>query len=57
VLIYFSQAALHRALQCFAEVLRPGGLLFLSAAESIIGLSEHFETVRLSGAMAYRRIP
>lgn len=57
VLIYFSPAALHRAVQCFAEVLRPGGLLFLSAAESIIGLSERFETVRLSGAMAYRRLP
>jgi chemotaxis protein methyltransferase CheR len=57
VLIYFSPAALHRAVQCFAEVLRPGGLLFLGAAESIIGLSERFETVRLSGAMAYRRLP
>jgi len=57
VLIYFSPAALHRAVQCFAEVLRPGGLLFLGAAESIIGLSERFETVRLSCAMAYRRLP
>jgi chemotaxis protein methyltransferase CheR len=57
VLIYFSPAALHRAVRHFAAVLRPGGLLFLSAAESIIGLSASFETVRLSGAMAYRRMP
>jgi chemotaxis protein methyltransferase CheR len=56
VLIYFSPAALHRAVRHFAEVLRPGGLLFLGAAESIIGLSDRFETVRLSGAMAYRRV-
>jgi len=57
VLIYFSPAALELAARHFAAVLRPGGLLFLSAAESIIGLSDRFETVRLSCAMAYRRLP
>jgi chemotaxis protein methyltransferase CheR len=56
VLIYFSPQTLHRAVRHFAEVLRPGGLLFLGAAESIIGLSDRFETVRLSGTIAYRRI-
>lgn len=57
VLIYFSPASLRRAVQHFAEVLRPGGLLFLGATESIIGLSQSFETLRLSGTIAYRRVP
>lgn len=56
VLIYFSETALHRAVRNFAEVLRPGGLLFLGASESIIGLSDRFETVRLSRSIAYRRV-
>lgn len=56
VLIYFSEAALRCAVNHFAAALRPGGLLFLGVAESIIGLSPYFETVRLSGAIAYRRV-
>jgi chemotaxis protein methyltransferase CheR len=55
VLIYFSEAALRSAVRHFAAVLRPGGLLFLGVAESIIGLTEQFETVRLQRAIAYRR--
>ncbi len=56
VLIYFSPQGMLRAVRHFAEVLRPGGLLFLGATESVIGLSDRFETVRLSGTIAYRRI-
>ncbi|HSK81699.1 MAG TPA: protein-glutamate O-methyltransferase CheR [Thermoanaerobaculia bacterium] len=56
VLIYFSEAAVRRAVKNFAEVLRPGGLLFLGASESIIGLSDRFQTVRLSRSIAYRRV-
>jgi len=55
VLIYFSESALRRAVQNFARMLRPGGLLFLGAAESIIGLSDRFETVRFPHTIAYRR--
>jgi chemotaxis protein methyltransferase CheR len=55
VLIYFSEAALRSAVRHFASALRPGGLLFLGVAESIIGLSDQFETVRLRRAIAYRR--
>ena len=55
VLIYFSEAAFHRAVGNFAEVLRPGGLLFLGHSESLIGRSERFETVRLDRCIAYRR--
>jgi chemotaxis protein methyltransferase CheR len=57
VLIYFSEAALHRAVENFAAVLRPGGLLFLGHSESIIGLSARFESVRLHNLIAYRRVP
>ena len=55
VLIYFSEKALHRAIDNFASALRPHGLLFLGHAESIIGLSDAFETVRFERCIAYRR--
>ncbi len=55
VLIYFSERALHRAIENFARAVRPGGYLFLGHAESIIGLSEAFETVRFERCIAYRR--
>lgn len=55
VLIYFSEVALHRALTHFARVLRAGGLLFLGHAESIIGVSEQFQTIVLGRTVAYRR--
>jgi chemotaxis protein methyltransferase CheR len=56
VLIYFSEAAFHRAIANFAEVLRPGGLLFLGHSESLIGRSDRFETVRLDRCIAYRKV-
>lgn len=56
VLIYFSEEAIRRAVENFATVLRPGGLLFLGASESIIGLSECFEAVRFTGTLGYRRV-
>jgi chemotaxis protein methyltransferase CheR len=56
VLIYFSEEATRRAVDHFAAVLRPGGLLFLGASESIIGLSDCFETVRFTGTLGYRRV-
>jgi chemotaxis protein methyltransferase CheR len=56
VLIYFSEPALHTAVRHFAQVLRPGGLLFLGSSESIIGMSDRFETVRLARSIVYRRV-
>jgi chemotaxis protein methyltransferase CheR len=56
VLIYFAEGALYRAIRNFAAVLRPGGLLFLGTAESIIGMSDDFETIRLGRTIAYRRV-
>jgi chemotaxis protein methyltransferase CheR len=55
VLIYFSEEALHKAVENFITALRPGGLLFLGHSESIIGLSPNLETVRLSRCIAYER--
>jgi chemotaxis protein methyltransferase CheR len=55
VLIYFSEPALHRAVDNFAAVLRHGGLLLLGHSESIIGMSPCFATVRLRNLIAYRR--
>jgi chemotaxis protein methyltransferase CheR len=55
VLIYFAESAIQRAVAHFAALLRPGGLLFLGAAESIIGLSDRFEALRLGNGITYRR--
>lgn len=55
VLIYFSEEAFQRAVENFASVLRPGGLLFLGHSESLIGRSTRFETVRLERCIAYRK--
>jgi chemotaxis protein methyltransferase CheR len=56
VFIYFTEAAMLRSLENFAQVLRPGGLLFLGHSESAIGISPHFESVRLDRSLAYRRV-
>lgn len=56
VLIYFSKESMARAIEHLAGALRPGGLLFLSSAESIIGKSESFETIQLDDCIAYRRV-
>lgn len=56
VLIYFSEKAVHRAIDHFARALKPGGLLFLGHAESIIGVSPYFDAVRLKRCIAYRRV-
>lgn len=55
VLIYFSEPALKQAVENFAQVVRPGGLLFLGHSESIIGLSKAFQAERLGQCIAYRR--
>jgi chemotaxis protein methyltransferase CheR len=55
VLMYFSEESVGRAVENIARVLRPGGLLFLSSAESIMGVSDAFKTIRLGDGVAYRR--
>lgn len=55
VLIYFEEGALKRVIENFGRLVRPGGLLFLGHAESIIGLTKTFVAERLSSCIAYRR--
>ena len=55
VLIYFSEVSLHKAVENYAQCLRPGGLLFLGHSESIMGISDKFEAVRLGNSIIYRR--
>jgi len=55
VLIYFAEPALKVAIENFARLLRPGGLLFLGHSESIIGLTRLFQVERIEGCIAYRR--
>jgi chemotaxis protein methyltransferase CheR len=56
VLIYFSEPALKIAIGNFADIVRPGGLLFLGHSESIIGLTKAFQAERLGQSIAYRRV-
>ncbi|MEM7583887.1 MAG: protein-glutamate O-methyltransferase CheR [Acidobacteriota bacterium] len=55
VLIYFSEPALKKAIEQFAQAVRVGGLLFLGHSESIIGLTTAFQAERLGPSIAYRR--
>lgn len=55
VLIYFTEPALKQAVENFAHITRPGGLLFLGHSESIIGLTQAFQAERLGNCIAYRR--
>ncbi len=57
VLIYFSESALKSAIENFARIVRPGGILFLGHSESIIGLTKSFQTERFGSCIAYRRNP
>ncbi|MDA8017096.1 MAG: protein-glutamate O-methyltransferase CheR [Thermoanaerobaculia bacterium] len=55
VLIYFTEAALKKAIDNFARIVRQDGLLFLGHSESIIGLTKAFQAERLGNCIAYRR--
>lgn len=54
LLIYFASDAFDRVITRFAQLLRPGGYLFLGHSESLFDRSE-FEPVYFSHTMAYRR--
>jgi chemotaxis protein methyltransferase CheR len=55
VLIYFSDAAVQRAVSLFQEVLAPGGYLFLGHAESLGRVSSAFAAIRFQGAIVYQK--
>ncbi len=56
VIIYFSESAILKAIDNLKNCLRKNGLLFLGHSESIIGLSNNFESIRLGNYIVYRRI-
>ncbi|HEV7887339.1 MAG TPA: CheR family methyltransferase [Acidimicrobiales bacterium] len=55
VLIYLADDAVQTALTSFERALAPDGVLVLGAAESLWGLTDAFEPVRLGGRYAYRK--
>jgi len=55
VLIYFSDAAVQRAVSLFHEALAPGGYLFLGHAETLRGLSQDFHLRQAFGSFFYQR--
>lgn len=55
MLIYFSDAAFDRLISRFAQLLRPGGHLFLGHAESLFDRSAEFESVQYAETMGYRK--
>jgi chemotaxis protein methyltransferase CheR len=55
VLIYFDKPTQKRVVEAFAKALRPGGILFLGHAESIMRLTDLYEPVITQKAIYYRR--
>src|ERR1700722_13223765 len=55
VLIYFDDAARQRVCNQFHELLTPGGWLILGASESLYGVSDRFEHLRLGETLVYRK--
>jgi chemotaxis protein methyltransferase CheR len=55
VLIYFSDAAVQRAVSLFHQALAPGGYLFLGHAESLARVSSEFVPIRFQGAIVYQK--
>jgi len=55
VLIYFSDAAVQRAVSLFHELLAPGGYLFLGHAESLARVTSAFRPIRFQGAIVYQK--
>lgn len=55
VLIYFSDAAIQRAVRLFHDILEPGGYLLLGHAESLSRITDIFTPIRFPGAMLYQK--
>lgn len=56
MLIYFVPDALDRVIARFAQLLVPGGFLFLGHSESLFDRSAQFEPVYFKNSMGYRRL-
>jgi chemotaxis protein methyltransferase CheR len=56
LLIYFAADAFDRLIARFAQLLYPGGYLFLGHSESLVDRSTEFEPMHFKGTVAYRRV-
>ena len=56
LLIYFGPEAFDRLISRFAQVLVPGGYLFLGHAETLFDRATEFDAVHFPRTMAYRRL-
>lgn len=57
VMIYFSDATVVRVAQSLADVIRPGGVLVVGTAESLLRFGTAFQCEERAGAFFYRRPP
>jgi chemotaxis protein methyltransferase CheR len=55
VFIYFSDAAIRRVAEMFAQAMPPAGHLFLGASESLVRFGTELALVEVGGAFAYAR--
>ena len=53
VFIYFSESAIGRVVRSFSRHLRPGGYLFVGAAESLLRLTTDFTLTEIDDAFVY----
>jgi len=55
LLIYFDEATRRRVCNAFHSVLHAGGWFAVGAAESLFGIEDRFETVKVGRVLLYRR--
>jgi chemotaxis protein methyltransferase CheR len=55
VLIYFTRDTYRRVVQSMFDALEPGGYLFLGHSETLAGVFDDFEAVRLPGSTIHRK--
>lgn len=55
VLIYFDKKSSEKVMDHFYEILKPGGFIFLGAAESVGRLTHLFKMIRLDKSFLYRK--
>lgn len=55
VFIYFSEEAIKKTLQIFAQMMPVPGYLFVSASESLLRLTTDFDLEQINGAFVYQK--
>jgi len=56
VMMYFDEAEQKRLVEKFYRCLNPNGFLFVGHAESLLGLTDHFQMVHRNSGTAYQRV-